>query len=72
MESDGGGLHEPDHVAPDLNVPGSWVAGAFSKAVNGIEPIERAEMAYLSNPEWAKRDIICRCWLLGNCMTTLR
>ena len=48
------GLHEPDHVAPDINVLGSWVAGAFSKAVNGIEPIERAEMTYLSNPEWAK------------------
>jgi hypothetical protein len=52
LESDGAGLHEPDCVAPDINVLGSWMAGAFSKTVNAIEPIERAEMLYLSNHEW--------------------
>ena len=41
-------------MAPDINVLGLRVAGAFSKAVNAIEPDERAEMAYLSNPGWAK------------------
>jgi hypothetical protein len=48
------GLQEPDSVAPDVNVLGSWVTGAFNKAVDEMEPIERAEMTYLSNPAWAK------------------
>lgn len=43
LESDGADLHEPDCVAPDINVLGSWVAGAFSKAINAIQPIERAK-----------------------------
>ena len=54
LKTDGAGLQEPDFEDPDVNVLGSWVIGAFSKAVEGMEPIERAEMTYLSNPEWAK------------------
>ena len=54
LDSEGSGLQEPDCVAPDVNVLGAWVAGAFSEAVNKLEPIERAEMTYLSNPQWAK------------------
>ena len=30
LESDGAVLHEPNCVASDINVLGSWVAGAFS------------------------------------------
>ena len=41
-------------MAPDVNILGSWVTGAFGKDVDGMEPIERAEMTYLSNPGWAK------------------
>ena len=42
LESNGAGLHEPDYVALDVDVPGWWVAGAFCKVGNAIEPIERA------------------------------
>ena len=66
LKTDGAGLQEPDSVAPDVNVLGSWVTGAFSKAVEGMEPIERAEMTYLSNPEWAKEKHNAQVFVAGN------